>query len=43
MVECAMKIVCYGFFRHYNGYLRDSWNWIDFTVVIISIVEMSPI
>lgn len=43
MVECVLKITAMGFFRHYNAYLRDTWNWIDFTVVLISVVELTPI
>ena len=40
IAECVMKILSQGFIMHYNGYLRDSWNWIDFAVVITSIIEM---
>lgn len=43
MVECFLKVIGMGFVRHYNAYIRDPWNWIDFTVVVISIIEMSPI
>ena len=32
-----------GFVVHPNSYLRDAWNWIDFTVVLISVVELTPI
>ena len=32
-----------GFIIHENAYLRDSWNWIDFVVVIFAIVELLPI
>jgi hypothetical protein len=26
---------------HYNSYLRDAWNWIDFSVVIVSVIELT--
>lgn len=43
MVECALKIIAYGFVEHYNAYLKDKWNWLDFAVVLVSIVELTPI
>ena len=43
MIECMMKIVAYGLIKHYNAYLRDSWNWLDFSVVIVSIIEFTPV
>ena len=43
MVESLLKIVAYGLIKHYNAYLRDSWNWIDFSVVIVSIIEFTPL
>ena len=33
-LEAALKIFSMGFIIHKNAYLRDGWNWIDFTVVI---------
>ena len=39
--ECVLKIGAYGFVKHPNSYLRDGWNWIDFLVVIISLMELS--
>ena len=42
MAECLVKIVSYGFIKHYNSYLHDKWNWIDFTVVLVSLMEMLP-
>jgi hypothetical protein len=41
IVECALKIVALGFIFHQNAYLKDSWNWLDFIVVIIGIIELS--
>ena len=40
--ECVVKIVGQGFIINSNAYLRDGWNWIDFTVVIIGIIEFIP-
>jgi len=42
IIECVLKIISMGFIAHYNSYLRDTWNWIDFTVVLVSILEMTP-
>lgn len=38
-IECVLKILAYGFFVHHKAYLRDGWNWIDFIVVIVGLVE----
>jgi hypothetical protein len=38
--ESVIKILSQGMILHQNAYLRDPWNWIDFAVVITSIVEM---
>ena len=37
-VECAMKIVAFGFVAHSRAYLRDPWNWVDFTVVVVGLL-----
>jgi voltage-dependent calcium channel L type alpha-1D len=34
-----MKIMAMGFVLHKNSYLRDYWNWIDFLVVVVGILE----
>lgn len=34
-VECIMKIIAYGFMMHPGAYLRNGWNLLDFTIVII--------
>ena len=34
-VEMIGKIIGLGFFAHKHAYLRDSWNWLDFIVVIL--------
>ena len=33
--ECCMKIIAYGFISHPNAYLRNTWNILDFTIVMI--------
>ena len=40
--ECVFKITGMGFIWHRNSYLRDVWNWLDFFVVCISIVNFIP-
>jgi len=33
--ECFMKIIAYGFMMHQGAYLRNGWNLLDFTIVVI--------
>lgn len=33
--ECIMKIIAYGFMMHPGAYLRNGWNLLDFTIVVI--------
>ena len=33
-----MKILAYGFISHPNSYLRNTWNILDFTIVMIGLV-----
>ena len=33
-LECMLKVISMGFVMHRHAYLRDSWNTIDFVVVI---------
>ncbi|OWZ15606.1 Voltage-gated Ion Channel, partial [Phytophthora megakarya] len=40
--ECVLKIVAMGFARNKGAYLRDSWNVLDFLVVISSLVAILP-
>ena len=40
IMEASLKIISQGLFKHKNSYLRDSWNFIDFSVVLTSIIEM---
>lgn len=30
-----MKIIAYGFAMHAGAYLRNGWNMLDFTIVVI--------
>ena len=42
-LEVVLKIIAFGLFWGKNTYLRDPWNWIDFIVVITSVISLSPI
>ena len=43
IMECALKIVAFGFILEKNSYLRDGWNFLDFIVVLSAILEFLPI
>lgn len=36
--ECVMKIIAFGFMMHQGAYLRNGWNLLDFTIVVIGYV-----
>ncbi|XP_044016901.1 muscle calcium channel subunit alpha-1 isoform X7 [Aphidius gifuensis] len=38
-VECVMKIIAYGFVAHQGAYLRNGWNMLDFTIVVIGMIS----
>ena len=38
-IECGLKIFAMGFFIGKGAYLKDVWNWLDFTVVCASLME----
>lgn len=40
--ECLAKIMSMGFCLHKKSYLRDIWNWLDFFVVMISVIGWLP-
>ena len=42
ILEACLKFVGMGFAYHKNAYLRDSWNILDFAVVIVTIVSLVP-
>ena len=39
-LEFVLKVLAMGFFADEGTYLRDPWNWLDFTVVIAGIVGL---
>jgi len=41
IVECAMKIIAFGYIMDNDSYLRDFWNMLDHFIVLISIFDMS--
>ena len=38
-IECVLKITAMGFVFHKNSYMRDTWNWLDFAVVCVGVIE----
>ncbi|CAD7929325.1 unnamed protein product [Amoebophrya sp. A120] len=38
ILECGLKIISYGLIQGKKTYLRDSWNWLDFIVVLTGII-----
>ena len=40
MVELAIKVVAQGFLFNKHAYLRSSWNQLDCTIVIISLLTL---
>lgn len=41
-LECIAKVFGMGFIIHRKSYLRDAWNWLDFLVVILGILNIMP-
>lgn len=41
-LEFALKVVGRGFFLDKGSYLRDGWNWLDFTVVVSGLLSAVP-
>lgn len=39
LLECSLKILGMGFILGSNSYLTDSWNWLDFIVVVTSLLQ----
>lgn len=37
--ECFMKLIAYGFLMHGGAYLRNGWNLLDFTIVVIGMIS----
>lgn len=38
LFECMSRIIGMGFIYGNNSYLRDTWNWLDFIVVVTSLL-----
>lgn len=38
LFECVSRVVGMGFIYGKNSYLRDTWNWLDFIVVVTSLL-----
>ena len=43
IVEAMLKIVTFGFFWDDKSYIRESWNILDFIIVISSILDMMSV
>ena len=43
VVECAIKVIAMGFAHHRNAYLRNTWNLLDFFIVLTGIVGLIPV
>ena len=43
LIEFAVKVFAMGFAGEAGTYLSDGWNWIDFVVVLTSLVELLPL
>ena len=41
-VEATLKVISHGFVVHRKSYLRDSWNVLDFTALLVSYVSLIP-
>jgi len=42
LIECLCKIFAMGLFYDRNSYLSDSWNQLDFIVVVTSLLDQLP-
>lgn len=42
LIECSSKIMAMGLILGRNSYLSDGWNWLDFIVVVTSLLENIP-
>ena len=41
-LEAVLKIIAMGFIFESGCYLRDPWNWLDFSVVITGLLSTLP-
>ncbi|KAJ7334442.1 Voltage-dependent L-type calcium channel subunit alpha-1D [Desmophyllum pertusum] len=42
-VEALLKIMAFGFVLHPGSYLRNGWNILDFTVVVVGIISIPKV
>lgn len=42
LFEAIFKIIAMGFVISKHSYLRDTWNWLDFFVVLVSVTDVIP-
>lgn len=42
LIECVLKVLGMGFILDQGSYLRDPWNWLDFIVVVSSLLTEIP-
>ena len=40
-VECFANIIAYGFWQHEEAYLRNTWNFLDFAIVMIGFFDIA--
>ena len=38
-IECLVRVIALGFIMDSGSYLRDSWNQLDFFIVVTSLVD----
>lgn len=41
ILECILKVIALGFAMDDGSYLRDSWNGLDFFIVMTSVIDMA--
>ena len=41
ILECILKVIALGFAMDDGSYLRDSWNGLDFFIVVTSVIDMA--
>lgn len=39
-IECFLKIFALGFIRGHGTYLANGWNWLDFFIVCVGLIEI---
>ena len=41
-LECVVKVIAMGFLLDDSSYLKDGWNVMDFSVVVVSLLSNIP-